>query len=367
MLPLGNSSDYDGRMTIQPAPALPTPTQGKEFRRDSRRVTSYDVASVAGVSQSAVSRCFKPGASVSKATYQRVMQAARDLDYIPNAAARSLCTRRSNLVALILWEPAIASHPDLVTELTHQFAQLGMRAVLFTLASEADIDNTLAALWQYQVDGAIVAARLGEAHIAEFTRRALPFLLLNRLAGPDVNSVACDNHAAARVLAARLANAGHKRFALVTGPADSSIAQERRRGICERLAELGLPAPLLIAGQFDYASGARAMREIRARSDMLPDVVVCTNDLMAIGCIDTARAEFGLAVPRDFSVTGFDGIASSGWLCYNLTTMRLPIADMARAAADMFAGLVDATGTPQQRLFSATIVDGATARLGPAA
>jgi DNA-binding LacI/PurR family transcriptional regulator len=352
-------------MTITPAPAIHLPTDGKATRREARRVTSYDVASVAGVSQSAVSRCFKPGASVSKATYQRVMQAARELDYIPNAAARSLCTRRSNLVAVILWEPAIISHPGIVTELTHQFARRGMRALLFTLASEADIDGTLAALWQHQVDGAIVAARLGEAQIAEFNRRALPFLLFNRMASAEVNTVACDNHAAARMLAARLANAGHKRFALVTGPSDSTVAQDRRRGVCERLAELGLPKPLLVAGQFDYDSGARAMREIRARSETLPDVIVCTNDMMAIGCLDTARAEFGLSIPRDVSVTGFDGIASSGWLCYNLTTVRLPIADMALAAAEMFAGLVEGA-TSQQRLFSATIVDGATARLGPA-
>lgn len=354
-------------MTTAPVPAIQLPSEGKAAGRDARRVTSYDVASVAGVSQSAVSRAFKPGASVSKATYQRVMQAARELDYIPNAAARSLITRRSNLVAVILWEQAIISHPAIVTELTQQFARRGMRTVLFTLANEAAIDATLATLWQHQVDGAIVAARLGDAHIAEFTRRKLPFLLFNRAGGPEVNTVSCDHHAAARLMAARLANAGHKRFAIVTGPSDSSVAQDRIRGICERLAELGLPRPLLVAGQFDYASGARAMREIRARSEALPDVVVCTNDLMAIGCIDAARAEFGLSVPRDLSVTGFDGIASSSWLCYNLTTMRLPIADMALAAADLFAGLAAGSGASQQRLFSAAIVDGATARLGPAA
>ncbi|MFD2367355.1 LacI family DNA-binding transcriptional regulator [Pseudoduganella sp. GCM10020061] len=348
------------------APAIHLPPDDSG-RRGTRRVTSYDVANVAGVSQSAVSRCFKPGASVSKATYQRVMQAARELDYIPNAAARSLCTRRSNLVAVILWEQAILSHPGIVTELTQQFARRGMRAVLFTLASEADIDGTLAALWQHQVDGAIVAARLGEAHIAEFTRRALPFLLFNRPAGHEVNAVACDHYAAARTLAARLASAGHKRFALVSGPADSSVAQERLRGVCERLAELGLPRPLVVAGNFDYASGARAMREIRARSEALPDVVVCTNDMMAIGCIDTARTEFGLSVPCDLSVTGFDGSASSGWLSYNLTTMRLPIAEMALAAAEMFAGLMAGGAAPQQRLFSPVVVDGTTARLGPAA
>lgn len=350
------------------APAVPSQTEAKSFRRDVRRVTSYDVATVAGVSQSAVSRCFKPGASVSKATYQRVMQAARDLDYVPNAAARSLCTRRSNLVAVLLWEPAIISYPGVVTELTRQFAQRGMRVVLFTVASEADIDGTLAELWQHQVDGAIVATRLDEAQVAEFVRRDLPFLLFNRpSAGSGVNIVACDHYGAARTLAARLASAGHKHFALVDGPSDSSVARERRRGVCDRLAELGLPAPLVVPGNFDYASGVRAMREIRARSETLPDVVMCTNDMMAVGCLDAARHEFGLEIPRQLSVTGFDGIASAGWLCYNLTTMRLPVADMALSAAEMFAGLVQGGGAaPDQRLFRATVVEGATARLGPA-
>jgi DNA-binding LacI/PurR family transcriptional regulator len=338
-------------------------------RREARRVTSYDVAVAAGVSQSAVSRCFQPGASVSKATYQRVMQAARDLDYTPNAAARSLITRRSNLVAVILWEPAIINYPGIVTELTRQFARHGLRAVLFPLAGESDLEETLATLWQHQVDGAIVAARLTPGQVAEFTRRDLPVLLFNRVA-PDhgVSAVACDHYVAARTLAARLASAGHKRFAFVTGPRDSSVADARRRGICDRLAELGLAAPRIVEGNFDYASGARAMREIHACSAQLPDVMVCANDMMAVGCIDTARHEFGLEIPRQLSVTGFDGISPSGWLCYNLTTMRLPIAEMAQAAADMFSVMLGGDPVaPEQRVFAAAIVDGGTARLGPAA
>lgn len=354
-------------MTTLTAPAAPLPNDAKAGRRDFRRVTSYDVAMVAGVSQSAVSRCFKPGASVSKATYQRVMQAARDLDYIPNAAARSLCTRRSNTVAVVLWEPAIISYPGIVTELTRQFARRGMRVMLFTVASEADIDSTLAELWQHQVDGAVVAARLGTAQVAEFVRRDLPFLMFNRpVPARDINAVTCDHYAAARTLVRRLAAAGHKRFALVDGPPDSSLAHERRRGVCDRLTELALPAPMIVRGNFDYASGERAMREIISCGQPLPDVVMCTNDLMAVGCIDSARHEFGLEIPRELSVTGFDGMSSSGWLAYNLTTVRLPIADMALAAADMFATLTGDTAVqPEQRLFLATVVDGATAVLGP--
>ena len=350
-------------------PLAAASTLGPKARREARRVTSYDVAMAAGVSQSAVSRCFQPGASVSKATYQRVMQAARDLDYTPNAAARSLITRRSNMVAVILWEAAIISYPGIVTELTRQFARHGLRAVLFPLASESDLEDTLAALWQHQVDGAIVAARLTPAQVAEFTRRDLPFLLFNRPApGNGVSAVACDHYVAARTLATRLASAGHKRFAFVAGPRDSSVAEARRQGVCDRLAELGLAAPRVVTGDFEYASGARAMREIHAGSTPLPDVVVCANDMMAVGCIDTARYEFGLEIPRQLSVTGFDGIASSGWLNYNLTTMRLPVAEMAQAAADMFSLMLGGEPAPaEQRLFTADMVDGGTARLGPAA
>src|SRR3954462_11274624 len=124
---------------------------------EARRVTSYDVATLAGVSQSAVSRCFKPGASVSKATFARVMQAAKALDYTPNAAARSLITRRSNQIALLVSNVVILHYTQVVAELSRQFSLQGMRILLFSLPGEADVDATLAEVWQHQVDGAIVA------------------------------------------------------------------------------------------------------------------------------------------------------------------------------------------------------------------
>lgn len=337
------------------------------IHREARRVTSYDVATLAGVSQSAVSRCFKPGASVSKATYARVMQAAHDLDYTPNAAARSLITRRSNLVAVIV-SAAISQHySDILTELSRQFSLRGMHIVLFNVPSEGDIDHTLAEVWQHRVDGAVVAARLTASQVGEFERRQVPIVLFNRsVDGCAVNNVVCNQEEAARAMVTRLAAGGHKRFAMIDGPAHSPIAEQRKRGMAGRLAELGLPAPLAVAGGFDYASGARGLREILDRSGGIPDVVVCGNDLMAIGCLDTARHDFSIDVPGRLSVTGFDGIAASSWISYNLTTMRQPLLCMAQAAAEMLLGLVAGTaGGHQQRSYSATFVDGATARLGP--
>lgn len=338
------------------------------IRRESRRVTSYDVATAAGVSQSAVSRCFKPGASVSKATYARVMQAAADLDYTPNAAARSLNTRRSNQVALVVSHTVTAHNPELLAGLSRQFALRGMRILLFSQLRETDIGATLAEVWQHQVDGAVVAARMTDQQVGEFERRRLPFVMFNRnQRDMDVNAIFCDQVGAARTMAARLAAAGHRCFAMIDGPIDSVLAQERKRGVAERLAELGLAPPLMVNGNHDYASGARGLREIVERLGRVPDAIICGNDAMAIGCLDTARHELKLDVPGQLSVTGFDGISAASWLSYNLTTLRQPVRQMAQATAEMLIGLIGAdTSCPERRVFSASVIEGATARLGPA-
>ncbi|WP_426112546.1 LacI family DNA-binding transcriptional regulator [Massilia sp. PWRC2] len=343
------------------------------IERQARRVTSYDVASAAGVSQSAVSRCFKPGASVSAATYARVMQAAMELDYTPNAAARSLNTRRSNLVALLLSDQASAHYPELLAELSHHFSLHGMRLLLFYVTAGTDVDALLADLWQHQVDGAVLAASLQEQHVNQFERRRLPMVLFNRsLRDRQINAIVCDQAGAARMLVARLAAAGHRRFAMIAGPASSSVALARRRGVSERLSELGLPAPLIISdghddlsAEHDYASGARGLRQIIATLGSAPDVVICGNDSIAIGCVDTARAHFKLAIPGQLSVTGFDAIGAASWSSYQLTTVRQPLRQMARATADMLVGLIasGASGV-ERRVFSAAVVEGATARMG---
>ncbi|AXA90894.1 LacI family DNA-binding transcriptional regulator [Massilia sp. YMA4] len=338
-------------------------------RAAARRVTSYDVAMLAGVSQSAVSRCFKPGASVSKSTYARVMKAAAGLDYIPNAAARSLITRRSNMVAVVISQMANLYYPEALAELSHQIARRGKRVLLFTMQHEADVGRLLADIWQFQVDGAIVAAALTDAQIAEFERRRLPLVIFNRnlRRSGGVNSVLCDQYEAGRLLAGRLAAAGHRQFGIIAGPADSPVATERRNGATDRLRELGLPPPAVVTGQFDYASGTHGLREIIAQLGRVPDAVICGNDVMAIGCLDCARHELGLDVPGQLSVAGFDAVEPSNWLSYNLTTLRQPVQHMAQAAADLLAGLIDAREgelvTAQTRTFAPQFIDGATARL----
>ena len=333
-----------------------------------RNVTSYDVALRAGVSQSAVSRCFKPGASVSAAMRARVMKASRELDYTPNAIARSLITRRSNLVAVLISNLTNLYYPEVLSELSQHFVRRGMRVLLFTLPHEADVDRTISKVWEYQVDGVVAAARLTTEQVAEFERRRIPLVLYNRtLRDKAVNAVICDQIAGAHALVTRLAGAGHKRFGIIGGPKDSVVGQERVRGARERLAELGLREPVVVPGNYDYESGARGLRLIVDEIGRPPEAVICANDVMAIGCVDAARHTLGLEVPAKLSVAGFDGVEPSTWLSYNLTTLRQPVQKMAQAAADMLAALIgNPDAHPEKRVFSAQLIEGGTSRLGPA-
>lgn len=352
--------------TIKDAPAPSLAEHKAAIQRANRRVTSYDVALVAGVSQSAVSRCFKPGASVSKDTYARVMKAAEGLEYIPNAAARSLITRRSNMVAVIISNAANLYYPEALSELSKQVTRRGKRVLLFTLQRESDLDAVMNEVWQYQVDGVIAAATLSDTQVAEFERRRVPLVVFNRnLRGQSANTVACDQYEAGRALASRLADAGHRTFGIIDGAQDNAVASERRRGACERLAELGLPEPLVVRGNFDYASGKLGLREIIARGNgRVPDAVICGTDVMAIGCLDCARHELGLDVPSQLSVAGFDAVEPSNWLSYNLTTLRHPMQQMAAAAAELLQSLIDSPGgAAEKRMFAPQFIEGATARL----
>ncbi|SFU57464.1 LacI family DNA-binding transcriptional regulator [Pseudoduganella namucuonensis] len=353
--------------TSKTAPAPGIAEHKAAILRENRRVTSYDVALVAGVSQSAVSRCFKPGASVSKATYARVMKAAAGLDYIPNAAARSLITRRTNVVAVIISHVANLCHPEALSELSQQMGRHGKRLLLFTLQDEADAERALSEVWQYQVDGVIAVTTLTDAQIAEFERRRMPLVVFNRrVRGQVVNTVACDQYEAGHTLAARLAAAGHRSFGIIDGVENNAAPSARRRGASDKLAELGLPAPVIARGQYDYASGARGLREIIGHLGRTPDVVLCGSDIMAIGCLDCARHELGLAVPEQMSVAGFDAVEPSSWLSYNLTTLRQPIQKMAMAAAELLTKLMDSReGEAEKRMFSALFIEGSTARLLP--
>lgn len=336
--------------------------QEHEVRDPSRPVTSYDVAHAAGVSQSAVSRCFTPGASVSKATRAKIMKAVDALGYRPNAIARSLITQRSSMVAIIVAN--IGYHPELTASLSRHFSERGLHILLFTIDHEGEADRVVDQIWQYRVDGVVAAVHLPPKHVEAFAKRRMPLVFINRLyTDIPANSVCCDQAEGEKLLVSRLVAAGHKRFGIVSGPPDSTVSGLRVEEASQRLAAAGIDATI-VAGAFDYESGRRAMAELTAKAGAPPDAIICANDMMAIGCIDAARHDFGLAVPNDVSVVGFDGIGPAFWASYELVTIRQPLDTMAAAAADMLLARSENPGlSAEKRMFSGEFVRGRSARI----
>ena len=327
-------------------------------------VTSYDVARHAGVSQSAVSRCFKPGASVSSKMRERVMKAAEELGYEPNAIARSLISGRSNLVAILISNLTNLYYPEVLAELTQRFSENGVRVLLFALKSEADANETLQQIWPYRVDGVIAAAELSPEQVGEFEKRDVPLVFYNRhFASAPVSSVCCDQEDGARQLVDGLYEAGHRKFEIFAGPPDSLVGVERKSAACERLEELGVEEPPVLDGDYSYESGFALAEEVMKRKGGRPDAVICANDVMAIGALDAFRVKHGLNAPDDISVVGFDGVGPSSWKSYNLTTIRQPVRRMTEAAVTMLMSMIEEPGSPnEKRVFSGMLKAGSSAK-----
>jgi len=330
------------------------------------KVTSYDVARLAGVSQSAVSRCFKPGASVSKKMRTRVMRAARSLGYQPNAIARSLITRRTNLVGVVMTDFTNQYYPEVLFELNRALAAENIHVLLFTRGRDLSIDQVFEQLWQYRVDGVIAAVELKDELIRGFENSAIPLVLLNHEEDSGIaSSVCCDQKAGEQALVDALVAAGSRSFGILSGPPDSSVAQQRAAGARDRLRQLGIDDIRMQPGDYSYESGAAGMRALTAENATAPEAVICANDVMAIGALDTARYELGLSVPEQISIVGFDGIAPGRWLAYRLATVEQPIRAMARAAAQIiFERIADPALTAETRFFKGSVRAGESARLG---
>lgn len=328
-----------------------------------RQATSYDVARLAGVSQSAVSRCFKDGGSVSKKMRDRVMKSVKELRYQPNAIARGLITRRSNMVGVIVSN--LNFYPEVLSELSARFTARGVHVLLFTIDHESDVSRIIDQLWQYQVDGVVAAAHLDEDQIALFEERQVPVVFYNRsYQDIAVNSVCCDQEGGERNLVNLLVESGqHKSFAVIGGPKDSEVSTQRTQGAIDRLKILGITDIIQADGDYTYQSGRIALQEIVKQRGSVPDAIICANDIMAIGCMDEARYHLNLDVPGDVSVVGFDGVTSASWSSFDLTTIQQPVESMAEAAVTMLLERVDNKQLPpEKRSFSGVLRKGSSIR-----
>ncbi|MFV2052140.1 LacI family DNA-binding transcriptional regulator [Aliiroseovarius sp. YM-037] len=301
------------------------------------KVTSLQVAERAGVSQSAVSRVFTPGASVSKKTADKVRKVAAELGYRPNVLARSLITGKSRIIGLVVAYLENQFYPEAIEKLSNALQAEGYHALVFMASNDSEAtQKVIDELLDYQVDG-IIAASVGMSN--DLTTRCeaagIPIVLFNRQQDDDrLSGVGSDNVAGGRKLAEYLLRGGHQRIGHIAGWEGASTQRDRETGFLMGLAAGAQTLAARAVGNFNYETAKEAARTMFSGPDR-PDAVFVANDHMAFAVMDVLRFELGLRVPEDVSVVGYDDVTLAAWPSYDLTTVRQPANRMAAETLDI--------------------------------
>ncbi len=296
-------------------------------------VTIKDVARAAGVSVASVSRALNGHSSVTDATRVRIKKAAAKLRYMPNSAARSLITQRTQTIGALLPDLHGAFFSELIRGIDLAARERGMH--LLVSSSHGDSTEAAAALnaMRGRVDGLLVMSPHADAHfIADNVPAELPLVLMNTWGSDGGHTtLTVDNYGGAMAMMQHLCGLGLRRIAFVSGPVNNFEAQERLRGYREGLRDLAPGAePLVLDGDFTEASGYRAaMRVLKTP----PQAIFAANDMMALGCL-SAISDMGLRVPHDVALGGFDDIPMAHYTTPSLTTVRVPIAHLGSNAME---------------------------------
>ena len=315
---------------------------------NTRKVTSQDVARLAGVSQSAVSRVFTPGASFSEKTAAKVRKAADELGYRPNVLARSLITGRSRIVGLVVAYLENYFYPDALERLSNALQAEGYHVLVFFAQQTAgDIEDILQEIVDYQVDAIIVASVALSSQLATRCRAAgIPVVLFNRSQdGPPLPTVTSDNFSGGREIARLLAAGDHRRIGYIAGWEGASTQRDREAGFRAGLREAGIEPCAREVGDYHYGRAQAAARRLFGRSDR-PDAVFVANDHMAFAAMDVLRFELGLRIPDDVSVVGFDDVPPAAWPAYDLTTVRQEASAMVAETVRLLLANIADPGIP---------------------
>ena len=299
-------------------------------------VTAYEVARLAGVSQSAVSRAFTAGSSISPATRLKVQEASQQLNYRPSLIARSLSMRKSQTIGVIVPPMENAFFPELLEELSTAFNTLGYRVLLFTSGTAASSDPILEEVLHARVDAVVtIGSSVSSRFADECQRICLPLIFLNRKTdNKDIPSVTGANVRGAETIASFLVAGKHSRYGFMAGLETSSTSRDRERAFTRKLSESGKSVVARENGNYTFEDSVLASRALLSKR-FRPDAVFCANDHMAIAMIQIAREEFGLDVGKDISIVGFDDSKLASWPSFSLTTYSQPATIMARDAAEL--------------------------------
>lgn len=327
-------------------------------------VTIFDVAAEAGVSTATVSRVANGHPNIKPATRDRVQAAMDALGYVANLKARGLAGGRTNVVGLLVNDLESSYIAQVAKSVDATLSEAGFDLMLATMHMHTDKARRIHSLFNGLVDGLIVLLSPGfEPFLSEVAMRSFPVVLIDHAPSSGISVVNAANATGTTAAIEHLAGLGHRRIGFVTGLLEVDSAQKRLEAYRASLAQLDIEVDedLVFRGNFLVASGRRAAKRLLALPNP-PTAIMTSSDTEAFGVLQAAR-ELGLDIPGDLSVVGFDDIPEAGNMTPGLTTVRQPMDEMGRTAAqlllDEMAGRDAARGTVD--LPTELIVRGSTA------
>lgn len=310
------------------------------MKSPTRPVTSIDVALHAGVSQSTVSRVFIEGSSVAEKTKQKVFAAARELNYRPNAFARSLTKNESKLIGLVFPDTDYPIHMQTLQYISHELQRFGYAAVLMPWCVDESNHHSIPNIFQYRVDGVIAAsATLNNQLYQECEEFNIPIVQYARVADHTNSSyVVSDNYTAGKQAAMLFKKSGAQKAVYLTGDIPTQTNTARQLGFSQGWEKLFGAIPKVIETSYDYHQSQTDIRTM-LRIDR-PDAVFCATDSLAMSLMDVAKNEFSIIIPQELKVVGFDDIPQASWLNYQLTTFKQDFQRLANEAVAILMELI---------------------------
>lgn len=325
-----------------------------------KNVTSSEVARLAGVSQSSVSRVFNPkwDNKIKPETRKKILDVAQKLGYNPNAIARSLLVQETKIIGIVIPEIRSTVLPHYLNSFISKLQKTGRQTFVFTVEPGRLADDAIVQMLKYRVDGIIVISSMLSSEIADQCfKNNTPVILFNRyIPNINVSSVRYDYSRIGSIIADFLVDTGHKNIAYISGKDSALVDFTREKSFTDRLKERGITEWLTETGDYLYESGCRAAERLLTRQNP-PDAIFCTSDTMALGVMDVARYKLGLSIPKDVSVIGVDDVDDASRMSYSLTTIRSPREKMINATIQLLEEqLEEISSKPISKVFEMELV-----------
>jgi DNA-binding LacI/PurR family transcriptional regulator len=321
-------------------------------------VSAQEVADRAGVSRSAVSRTFTPGASVAPETRRKVLEAAEALGYHVNQLARGLMRNESGIVCLIVADMGSPYRATMIKALTDELQAAGKVAMLInTDRSDDSVDAALRQALRYRADASVILSGMPDKSIVDLCmKNGQSLILINRDdTRPGPLRINVDDREAARTILTAFLRAGCSRLAFANSEAGTPALVAREEGFVEAARQEGFDVIVERFGRTGYDAGKVLAQRLMMRRER-PDAVFCATDLLACGFMDAARHQFALTIPGDVCVAGFDDIEQAAWSSYDLTTFAQPVAAIARKSVAWLSGGLSSGEAPEPLELHADLV-----------